>query len=102
MISYLRIFVTENIFLQNFLVGFELLLTVKFYLSFLHVEDDEGIGEDACSLHGQPLSSCFGEARKDETFLVFVHCFDFLLHNVDHYLVLHQRVTLEVRFYFFS
>ena len=61
-----------------------------------HVEDDEGVGEDALALHGQSLHAGAGEARQDEALLLLLDAFDFLLHHLRDDVVLYDRVVLEV------
>ena len=62
-----------------------------------HVENDEGVGKDAFSLHRQPLHPRSGEARQDEALPLFLDALDLLLDQPDDDLVLDDRVVLEVR-----
>jgi hypothetical protein len=61
-----------------------------------HVEDDEGVGEDAVALHGESLHACSRVAGEDEAFLFLLDAFNFLLHHLGHDVVLHDCVVLEV------
>ncbi len=61
-----------------------------------HVEDDEGVGEDALALHGQSLHPRAGKPRQDEALLLLLDALDFLLHHLGHDVVLHDGVVLEV------
>jgi hypothetical protein len=61
-----------------------------------HVEDDEGVREDALALHAQSLHPSAGEPRQDEALLFLLDALDFLLHHLGHDVVLHDGVVLEV------
>lgn len=61
-----------------------------------HVEDDEGVGEDALALHGQPLHAGARVARQDEALPLLLDALDFPPDHPRHDLVLGQGEVLEV------
>ena len=61
-----------------------------------HVEDDEGVGEDALALHGQSLHPSPRVARQDEALPLLLDALDFLLDHPGDDVVLDDGEVLEV------
>lgn len=61
-----------------------------------HVEDDEGVGEEAVSLHGQSLHARARVARQDKALLLLLDGLDLLAHHLGDDVVLDDGEVLEV------
>lgn len=61
-----------------------------------HAEDDEGVGEDALALHGQPLRPGPRVARQDEALLLLLDALDFAPDHPRDDVVLDDGEVLEV------
>lgn len=57
------VFLVDDVAVEDFLGGFELLLAVVVHAGLVHVDYYEGVREDACLLHGQGLGAGFGKPR---------------------------------------
>lgn len=61
-----------------------------------HVEDDEGVGEDALALHGESLDTGARVAGEDEALALLLDRLHLLPHHPRHHLVTHHREVLQV------
>lgn len=61
-----------------------------------HVEDDEGVGEEAVALHGQPLHACARVPRNDEALLLSLDGLDLLADHLGDDVVFDYSEVLQV------
>ena len=66
------------------------------------IQNYERIWDDTSTLHRQPLHSSFREPLNDVILLLFLQLIDFLLHNLNHHLILHISERLQRMFNFLS